>query len=101
MLAEIAKATGIRFELQSSSMLVGKDEAGRATQEELFVTTLAWAEMVERISKKVGEEISLAGVPHLMTTSEAHAFLFDPSRFGKSCGRFQADFPQVAKRGIP
>ncbi|SRR6266436_415777 len=97
MLAEIAKATGIRFELQSSSMLVGKDEAGRATQEELFVTTLAWAEMVERISKKVGEEISLAGVPHLMTTSEAHAFLFDPSRFGKSV---RVDFKRISRKWL-
>lgn len=97
MLAEIAKATGIRFQLESSLMRVGKGEQGRATPEELFVTTLVWTELIERIGEKVRKEISLAGVPHLMTTSEAHAFLFDPSKLGKSV---RVDFTRITRKWL-
>ena len=97
MLAEIAKATGIRFQLESSLMRVGKGEQGRATPEELFVTTLVWTELIERIGEKVRKEISLAGVPHLMTTSEAHAFLFHPRKLGKSV---RVDFTRITRKWL-
>jgi hypothetical protein len=95
MLAEIAKSTGIRFQLESSLMHVGEEEPGRATPEELFVTTLVWTELVERIGEKVRKELSLAGIPHLMTTHEAHAFLFDPGKFGKSV---RVDFTRISRK---
>jgi len=97
MLAEIAKATGIRFQVQNSLMHVAANEAGRATPEELFVTTLVWMELIERIGEKVRAEISLAGVPHLMTTSQAHAFLFDPNKFGKSV---RVDFTRISRKWL-
>jgi len=97
MLAEIAKATGIRFELQASQMQLEANEPGRATPEELFVTSLVWNEIVEKISKKVQQEISLAGSPHLMSTPEAHQFLFDPEKFGKSV---RVDFARIVRKWL-
>jgi hypothetical protein len=95
MLAEIAKATGIRFELQVSQMQLGADEAGRATPEELLVTGLAFAELVERVGEKLRKEISLANVPHLMTAPEAMQFVFDPKKMGKSV---RVDFTRVMRK---
>ncbi len=97
MLAEIAQAKGIRFELQASQMELRADEQGRATPEELFVTALVWTELIERTGERVRKEISLAGVPHLMTTSEAHAFLFDPSKLGKSV---RVDFTRITRKWL-
>lgn len=97
MIGEIAKATGIQFQLQTSFMHVGANEPGRATPEELFITALVWGELVERVGAKVRNEISLAGVPHLMTTSEAHRFLFDPNKFGKSV---RVDFTRISRKWL-
>jgi hypothetical protein len=84
MLVEIANATGIRFEKDASITSIHANEPGRATPEELFATTLAWRELIETVGERVREKLSLEGVPHLMTTYEAHDFLFDPAKFGKS-----------------
>jgi hypothetical protein len=95
MLGEIAKATGIKFQTQDSLMHVAAGEPGRATQEQLFVTSLVWEELVERIGERVRREISLAGIPHLMTTAEAHRFLFDPAKRGKSV---RVDFGRILRQ---
>jgi len=95
MLAEIAKATGIRFELQASQMHLTANEPGRATPEELLVTGLAFAELVERVGEELQKEISLASVPHLMTAPEAMQFVFDPKKMGKSV---KVDFTRMARK---
>jgi hypothetical protein len=95
MLAEVAKATGIRFELQASQMQLAANEAGRATPEELLVTSLAFAELVERVGEKLRREISLASVPHLMTAPEAMQFVFDPKKMGKPV---RVDFTRIARK---
>jgi hypothetical protein len=95
MLAEIVKAIGIRFELQASQMQLGANEPGRATPEELLVTALAFAELVEKVGEKLRKEISLANVPHLMTTPEAMQFVFDPKKMGKSV---RVDFTRVMRK---
>jgi hypothetical protein len=95
MLGEIAKTTGILFELQASQMQLRANEAGRATPEELLVTGLAFAELVERVGEKLRREISLANVPHLMTAPEAMQFLFDPKKMGKSV---KVDFTRIVRK---
>jgi hypothetical protein len=95
MLAEIAKATGIRFELQASQMQLGANEPGRATPEELLVTSLAFAELVGRVGEKLQKEISLASVPHLMTAPEAMQFVFDPKKMRKSV---KVDFTRIMRK---
>jgi hypothetical protein len=95
MLAEIAAATGIRFELQASQMHLTANEPGRATPEELLVTGLAFAELVERVGEKLQREISLASVPHLMTAPEAMRFVFDPKKMGKSV---KVDFTRIMRK---
>jgi hypothetical protein len=97
MLGEIAKITGIHFQMQASLMRVQPHEPGRATPEELFLTVLSWMELIEEIGKKVREKVSLAGVPHLMTTYEAHKFLFDPGKLGKSV---RVDFTRIVRRWL-
>jgi hypothetical protein len=97
MLAEIARATGLQFKLQTSSMQLKPNEAGRVTPEELFVTVLSWIELIEEIGTKVREKVSLAGIPHLMTTYEAHNFIFDPVKMGKSV---RVDFTRVVRRWL-
>jgi hypothetical protein len=84
MLVEIANLTGIQFEKDASITRIHANEPGRATPGELFATTLAWRELIETVGAKVREKLSLEGVPHLMTTYEAHDFLFDPAKLGKS-----------------
>ena len=97
MFGETAKATGIPFRLQASQMQVGPNDPGRATEEELFVTSLTWMELIERVGEKVRKQITLAGVPHLMTKSEALQFLFDPSMFGKSV---RVDFTRIVRKWL-
>ena len=97
MLDEINKATGIRFEAQSSLMRVQPNEPGRATPEELFVTVLSWMDLIEEIGAKVRERVSLVGLPHLMTTYEAQKFLFDPGKFGKSV---RVDFTRIVRKWL-
>jgi hypothetical protein len=72
-------------------------EPGRATPEELFVAVLSWMELIEAIGKEVREKVSLAGVPHLMTTYEAHKFLFDPGKLGKSV---RVDFTRTLRQWL-
>jgi len=84
MIAEIASATGIQFEKRASIVRVGANEPGRATSEELLVTVLVWEEIIEQIRETLTEKVPLEGIPHLMTTTEAHDFLFDPDKLGKS-----------------
>jgi len=97
MLAEIAQATGIHFKLQTSSVQLKANEPGRATPEEIFVTVLSWMELVEEIGAKVRAQVSLAGVPHLMTTHEAHKVLFDPAKMGKSV---RVDFTRIVRKWL-
>ena len=97
MLGEIAKAAGIRFQVQASLMRVQPNEPGRATPEELFVTVLTWMELIEDVGAKIRERISLAGIPHLMTTYEAHKFIFDPGKFGKSV---RVDFTRMVRKWL-
>ena len=97
MLAEIAQTTGIHFKLQTSSMQLKANEPGRATPEEIFVAVLSWMELVEEVGTKVRAQVSLAGVPHLMTTHEAHKFLFDPARMGKSV---RVDFTRIVRKWL-
>jgi hypothetical protein len=97
MLAEITQATGIHFKLQTSSMQLKANEPGRATPEEIFVAVLSWMELVEEVGTKVRAQVSLAGVPHLMTTHEAHKFLFDPARMGKSV---RVDFTRIVRKWL-
>jgi hypothetical protein len=97
MLAEIAQATGIHFKLQTSSMQLKANEPGRATPEEIFVTVLSWMELVEEIGAKVRAKVLLAGVPHLMTTPEAHKVLFDPAKMGKSV---RVDFTRTVRKWL-
>jgi len=73
------------------------DEPGRATPEELFVTVLSWIELIEDTVAKIREKIPLAGVPRLMTTNEAHKFLFDPAKMGKSV---RVDFARSARKWL-
>lgn len=84
MLAEIAKATGIQFQLQASSMTFEPSEPGRVTPEELFVTMLTWTELFEEIGEKVRGEVSIVNIPHLMTSDQSIDFRFDPAKLGKS-----------------
>jgi hypothetical protein len=84
MIADIAMATGIQFEKRVSTVNVGANEPGRVTSEELLVTALVWEEIIEHIRGTLSEKVSLAGIPHLMTTAQAHDFLFDPKKLGKS-----------------
>ncbi len=97
MLGEIAASTGIHFRVQASLMRMQRNEAGRATPEELFVTALSWMDLIEEIGATVRDKISLAGVPHLMTTHEAHQFLFDPEKFGKSV---RVDFTRILRKWL-
>lgn len=97
MLAEIARATGMQFKLQSSLMRLEANEPGRATAEEKFVTVLSWMELIEEIGAKVRAQVSLAGVPHLMTTHEAHNVLFDPAKMGKS---LRVDFTRIVRKWL-
>jgi hypothetical protein len=96
-LGEIAKATGIHFKLQESLMRVQAHDSGSATPEEIFMTVLLWMELVEEIGAKVRAQVSLAGVPQLMTTHEAHKFLFDPARMGKSV---RVDFTRIVRKWL-
>ncbi|HTA59440.1 MAG TPA: hypothetical protein VK805_14860 [Candidatus Baltobacteraceae bacterium] len=84
MIADIAKGTGIQFEKQASIVHVRANEPGRVTSEELLVTALVWEEIIEQIRETLSEKVSLEGIPHLMTTAQAHDFLFDPKKLGKS-----------------
>jgi len=97
MLGEIAGATGIRFKLQESLMRIQPHDPGRATPEELVVILLSWIELIEEIGRKVRGKITLAGVPHLMTTYDAHRFLFDPAKFGNSV---RVDFTRVVRKWL-
>lgn len=97
MLSEIAGATGIRFQLQSSQITFQQNEPGRATQEEAFAVVLSWIELIEDVGAKIREKVSLAGVPHLMTTSEANNFLFDPAKFNKSV---RVDFTRTLRKWL-
>jgi hypothetical protein len=96
-LGEIAKATGIHFKLQESLMRVQAHDSGSATPEEIFVTVLSWMELIEEIGAKVRAQVSLAGVPHLMTTQEAHKVLFDPAKMGKSV---RVDFTRIVRKWL-
>jgi hypothetical protein len=78
-------------------MSVQAHDSGSATPEEIFVTVLSWMELVEEIGAKVGAQVSLAGVPHLMTTHEAHKVLFDPGKMGKSV---RVDFTRVVRKWL-
>jgi hypothetical protein len=97
MLEEIARATRIRFEVEASLMNMMPYEPGRASPEELFVTVLSWIELMENVGFKIREKISLARVPRLMTTPEAHKFLFDPGKFGKSV---RVDFTRIVRKWL-
>jgi hypothetical protein len=97
MLAEIVNETGIRFEKEASIAAFQPNESGRATPEQLLATVLAWNELIETVGKKVRQEISLASVPHLMTTHQAHDFLFDPAKLGKSV---RVDFSRIVRRWL-
>jgi len=102
MLAEIAKATGIRLNYSRVPCWSARMRLGGRPKKSCLLPLWRGQKWSNGSAKEVGEEISLAGVPHLMTTSEAHAFLFDPEQIWQiGARRFQADFPQVAKRGIP
>jgi hypothetical protein len=96
-LGEIAKATGIHFKLQESLMRVQANDSGSATPEEIFVTVLSWMELVEEIGAKIRAQVSLSGVPHLMTTHEAHKVLFDPAKMGKSV---RVDFTRIVRKWL-
>jgi hypothetical protein len=96
-LGEIAKATGIHFKLQESLMRVQAHDSGSGTPEQIFVTVLSWMELVEEIGAKVRAQVSLTGVPHLMTTHEAHKVLFDPAKMGKSV---RVDFTRVVRKWL-
>jgi hypothetical protein len=96
-LGEIAKATGIRFKLRESLVRVQAHDSESATPEEIFVTVLSWMELVEEIGAKVRAQVSLAGVPHLMTTHEAHKVLFDPAKMGKSV---RVDFTRIVRKWL-
>lgn len=95
MFSEIAKTTDIKFQAHDSLMHVTAGEPGRATPEQLFVTSLAWLELVETVGEQVRREISLEGIAHLMTTTEANAFLFDPTKRGKSV---RVDFGRILRK---
>lgn len=97
MVADIAARTGIRFEKEASFMRFKPQEPGRVTLEELFVTALTWLELVESVGQKVQKAISLDGIPHLMTTPEAHNFVFDPAKFGKSV---PVNFSRLARKWL-
>lgn len=97
MLGEIAKETGIRFEKEDSVAAFQPNESGRATPQELLATVLAWNELIETVGTKVRKEIALEGIPHLMTTYQAHSFLFDPAHLGKSA---RVDFSRIIGRWL-
>jgi hypothetical protein len=97
MLGAIAQATGIHFQLQESFMRVQPGDSGRATPEERFITVLSWGELMEEVGAKAREKVSLDSVPHLMTTYEAHQFLFDPARVGKAV---RVDFSRIVRRWL-
>ena len=61
------------------------------------MTVLSWMELVEEIGAKVRPQVSLAGVPHLMTTHEAHKILFDPAKMGKSV---RVDFTRIVRKWL-
>lgn len=94
MLAAIAKATGIQFQLRASSMSFEPSEPGRVTPEELFVTMLTWTELFEEIGEKVRGEVSIANIPHLMTSYQSIDFQFDPAKRGKS---IRVNFARIAR----
>lgn len=96
-LGEIAKATGIRFKLRESLVRVQAHDSESATPEEIFVTVLSWMELVEEIGAKIRAQVSLSGVPHLMTTHEAHKVLFDPAKMGKSV---RVDFTRIVRKWL-
>lgn len=52
MLEEMARATGIRFELEASLMTMRADEPGRAGSEQRFVAVLSWIELIEVVAAK-------------------------------------------------
>jgi len=77
-------------------MRVARASKGVRLQKSFLLLT-AGLDGVDRTDwRKVRKEISLAGVPHLMTTSEAHAFLFHPSKLGKSV---RVDFTRITASG--
>jgi hypothetical protein len=78
-------------------MRVQAQDSGSATPEEIFVTVLSWMELVEEIGAKVRAQVSLAGVPHLMTTLEAHKVVFDPAKMGKSV---RVDFTRIVRKWL-
>jgi hypothetical protein len=96
-LAEIAKETGIRFEKEASLAAFQANEPGRATPEHLLATGLAWNELIETVGRTVRNGILLEGIPHLMTTYQAHNFLFHPAHLGKSV---RVDFSRIARRWL-
>jgi hypothetical protein len=73
MLTAIEAATGIRFDLDASLIRFAASDTGRATPEELFSTALAWRELVETVGRRVRENVSLDGVPHLKRAYQALA----------------------------
>ncbi|HEY2545093.1 MAG TPA: hypothetical protein VGI46_03415 [Candidatus Acidoferrum sp.] len=84
MLSGITVATGIRFEKEISVIHLQPSEPGRATPQDLLITALAWRELIKDVGEKARETISIERVPHLMTTYQAHDFLFNPAKSGKS-----------------
>ena len=97
MLAGIERETAIRFEKEARLAAFQPDEPGRATPTELLATVLAWNETIESVGRAVREQVSLEGVPHLMTTHQAHNFLFDPAVLGKSV---RVDFSRIVRRWL-
>jgi hypothetical protein len=84
MLADVEAATGIRFDRDASSVRMGSNEPGRATQEELFVTDLAWRDLVETVGQQIRASISLDRIPHLRTAYQALQMNFIPGTTGKA-----------------
>jgi hypothetical protein len=97
MLARIEQESKLRFNLKASQMILDRNEPGRATQEELFVTALVWNQLGEDVGKKVRDSIPLDGDPHLMTSPQAMNFIFDPKKMGNSV---RVDFTRIAKRWL-
>jgi hypothetical protein len=84
MLADIEAATGIRFDRDASIMRMGPNDPGRATEEELFVTHLAWRDLVETAGQQIRAGISLDRIPHLRTAYQALHMNFAPGTTGKA-----------------
>jgi hypothetical protein len=84
MLADIEAQTGIRFDRDASIVRMGPNEPGRATQQELFVTDLAWRDLIETVGQKIRASISLDRIPHLRTVYQAIDMNFHPRSTGKA-----------------